>query len=325
MLFWLDYTGNYSEGELVKMIPILSIIVPVYNVEQYIVRCIESILSNDLSKVEVLIVNDGSTDKSIELIREIISSTNAITLYEKENGGLSSARNYGFDLAQGDYVWYVDSDDHISSCSISTIVKKIEETEVPLLSLNYSTTSREGNPMNNVRSACFYITEYLNTIRNPETNVWKYIFRRNLLIENDIRYIEGVLVEDIPYLASVFAEIQVVHYIEDVCYYYEDLRDSSIMNTLSVKRINDTLSNIDKALLVISKMDDVPRRIYRNELFVEWCYTLSFYKELSHTQQEEFIFTDFRSTHVVKYVPKGLLMYLLYLYRITRNKLKNRR
>lgn len=96
-----------------KKYPLISVIVPVYNVEQYLRQCLDSILNQTYQEIEVLLINDGSTDTSDEICREYAERDNRIRYFVKENGGLSDARNYALDRATGEYVTFVDSDDFL--------------------------------------------------------------------------------------------------------------------------------------------------------------------------------------------------------------------
>ena len=96
-----------------KKYPLISVIVPVYNVEQYLRQCIDSILNQTYQEIEVLLINDGSTDASDEICREYAERDSRIRYFVKENGGLSDARNYALDRAEGEYVTFVDSDDFL--------------------------------------------------------------------------------------------------------------------------------------------------------------------------------------------------------------------
>ena len=107
----------------------LSIVVPVYNVEQYVRKCILSIINqeNDLFReIEVIIVNDGTKYKSVEQIRDLVDKYNNITLVNQQNQGLSVARNNGMNKASGDYVWFVDSDDWISSDALKVLLPYLD-------------------------------------------------------------------------------------------------------------------------------------------------------------------------------------------------------
>ena len=107
----------------------LSIVVPIYNVEKYIKRCAESLVKQDIAKneYEVIFVNDGTKDKSVDVLTHSIdlNENPNFHIYNKENGGLSSARNFGLNIAKGDYVWFVDSDDWIEPNCLSKIQEKL--------------------------------------------------------------------------------------------------------------------------------------------------------------------------------------------------------
>ena len=114
-----------------------SIIVPVYNVENYIKKCINSILEQDYSNFEILVIDDGSSDSSISIVNSF--EDYRIKIYKKENGGLSSARNYGVKNVSGDYIWFVDGDDYIHKNSLSLLNRLLKETKFDIVAFHYST------------------------------------------------------------------------------------------------------------------------------------------------------------------------------------------
>lgn len=107
--------------------PIISIIIPMYNVENYIAICLNSIVQNDLKNVEVIIVNDGSTDNSRTIAERYQAKYSQIRIFDKENAGVSSARNYGLMKSKGDWVWFIDSDDAINQGSLRYIKEEISD------------------------------------------------------------------------------------------------------------------------------------------------------------------------------------------------------
>ena len=102
----------------------ISIIVPVYNVEKYVKKCLESISNQTYKNIEIIIVNDGATDSSESICKEFVESEDRAKLYTKENGGLSSARNHGIKFATGKYVLFIDSDDYIDEGMVEELYKK---------------------------------------------------------------------------------------------------------------------------------------------------------------------------------------------------------
>lgn len=108
----------------------VSIIIPVYNVEQYLPECLSSILCQTYKDIEIILVNDGSTDRSGELCRAAAESDNRVVLIEQKNAGLSAARNAGLDRASGEYIMFVDSDDYVSPYMVETMLKSIEDADM---------------------------------------------------------------------------------------------------------------------------------------------------------------------------------------------------
>mgnify|MGYP003401399665 FL=1 len=111
----------------------VSVIVPVYNVEQYLSDCLESICRQTLKGIEIIVVNDGSTDNSLSIIKSFQQKYSNIKLINKKNGGLSSARNAGIDMAVGEYLFFVDSDDFIDLDTLEKMYVKANETHCPLI------------------------------------------------------------------------------------------------------------------------------------------------------------------------------------------------
>ena len=109
--------------------PLLSVIVPVYNVEEFVEECLGSIVSQDYTNLEVIAVNDGSTDNSLDVIRTFARQYTCVTIYDKPNGGLSDARNYALDRCNGDYITFIDSDDVLLKTDIYSKIIEIFESD----------------------------------------------------------------------------------------------------------------------------------------------------------------------------------------------------
>ena len=107
--------------------PKVSVIVPVYNVEKYIEKCLESLVNQTLKDIEIIIVNDGSKDKSEKIINKFLSKYKNIVYVEKQNGGLSDARNYGMKYAKGEYIAFLDSDDYVDTTIYEKMYNKAKE------------------------------------------------------------------------------------------------------------------------------------------------------------------------------------------------------
>lgn len=185
----------------------LSIIVPVYNVEEYVRPCLESIFKQDLddSRFEVIIVNDGSTDRSMEMIADIIQAHSNITVINQENLSLSVARNNGIAVAKGEYIIMPDSDDLLTENSLSILLDKALETKADIVEANYLImNNQEIDELSNGRieqpNMLFRNMTSLESLNELKAcYVWNKLFRRSFIIDNHLSFIPGIRFQDIPF------------------------------------------------------------------------------------------------------------------------------
>ena len=218
----------------------VSVIIPVYNVEAYLPRCMESVLGQTLRELEIILVDDGSTDASGRLCDEYGQRDERIRVIHKENGGLSDARNAGLEVASGDYIGYVDSDDWVEEtmferlldcCSESgadvAICRYAEEREMEGLH-NPETNSvpyRSPEIMSRDRALQIYLTDPDGySIYN---SVWSKLFRASLV--HDMRFFTGHNSEDIPYTTEAFCRMEKAVYLDEPLYHYVVGRTGGIM------------------------------------------------------------------------------------------------
>ena len=128
--------------------PLISIIVPIYNVEKYLSKCIDSIINQTLENIEIILVNDGSTDSCAEIIESYANKDNRIKVIHKKNGGQSSARNMGLDIAKGEYIGFVDSDDYVSLDLYKDVIESFN-SDIDFVSWGISSDEEELKIENN--------------------------------------------------------------------------------------------------------------------------------------------------------------------------------
>lgn len=225
------------------MQPILSIVVPVYNVEPYVKSCIESILDNKLDdKIEVIIVDDGSTDNSISRVKELIKDNKYFTVYKKSNGGLSSARNYGIQHAHGKWIWFIDSDDCISKYAISYLINNIVEyNNSDIFIFRYKMFSNDFEiediiPSQTVKKV--NLPQAMKTLLNMEyaSFAWNKIFKKNLF--EDLEFPVGRNYEDMSIMYKIYEKANNITLLPGILYYYRQ-RQASISHNNSVKNLRD--------------------------------------------------------------------------------------
>jgi glycosyltransferase involved in cell wall biosynthesis len=224
------------------MSDLISIIVPVYNMEHYLDRCVSSILSQTYKELEIILVDDGSVDNSPKMCDEYALKDNRIKVVHKENGGLSDARNAGLEIAVGDYIGYVDSDDWIEPDMYERMYLACIQNNAELAVCRYfreyeDKTVNDGTDRVEVldrdRLLKLYITDrdgYM--IYN---SVWSKLFKREL-VEGMI-FPKGQNSEDIMYTTKAFCKLRNAVYIDACLYHYVIDRRDSIMNVADTERM----------------------------------------------------------------------------------------
>lgn len=188
----------------------LSIIVPVFNVEEYIRPCIESIFRQGLDeeRFEVIIVNDGTEDRSMEVIQDIIEQHNNITIYNQENYGLSVARNNGIAMAKGNYILMPDSDDLLIEDSLRSLLEKALQTQADLVVADFlrmTDEEIEHTDSSQLQQTTFDYKEktgeelFLQDLNPYQCYVWRTLYRREFLLENNLTFVPGIYIQDVPF------------------------------------------------------------------------------------------------------------------------------
>lgn len=229
------------------MKPIFSIIVPVYNVEKYLYRCILSIVQQQVEKeyIEVLLIDDGSTDSSSSLCDKIALEYNYIKVYHKANGGLSDARNYGLDKAVGDYIIFLDSDDYLAKDALSYLkstIEKFHNIDIIAITTNIiindsSNIIKHHSTFNQVISGKEYLKNELS--KKMFFTAWSSVYKREFLLQNNLRFKKGILHEDEEFTPRAFLLANSVVN-TDYPFYEYVIRDNSI--TTKKDKLNNAQS-----------------------------------------------------------------------------------
>lgn len=205
----------------------ISVIVPVYNAEKYLQRCIDSILTQTFIDFELLLIDDGSKDKSGEICDEYANRDNRVKVFHKENGGASSARNLGLDYANGKYVVFVDSDDYISASYLDCfyqILLKYNDVDLIIQSPIYTSTNgalKSREIPSKVYDGVNILSDFVTDGNLDFTEPHSKLFRLNLIQENNIRFNEKVIVgEDGIFIACFLRYCKMIISSEDVGYHY---------------------------------------------------------------------------------------------------------
>ena len=217
--------------------PLVSIVVPVYNTSKYLQDCINSLLSQTYENIEILIVNDGSTDNSLEKIN-FYKQNKKIKIFSKKNGGLSSARNFGISKSSGKYICFVDSDDYVSNFYVERLLSCFENNDIDACVCNFLFVSGNNIKKNisidkKIGNNLDFWEIYYNISSIYSTVTWNKMFLRRTL--EDVLFIEGALHEDEFFINTYLTRKRKIVFINDYLYFYR-YNPNSIMHSKSNKQ-----------------------------------------------------------------------------------------
>lgn len=231
---------------------VFSIIVPVYNVENLLTRCVESIVNQTYKDIEIILVDDGSNDNCPALCDEYALKDKRIKVIHKQNGGLSDARNAGLDIATGDYIIFVDSDDYIERDTCQKIAQCINQLNPDIVIGGAAVEGGKCNLNHPIFTGTISGKEYLLQAYKEKIApmaAWLNIYRRDFLNQNHLQFKYGILHEDEQFTPRAFLLAQNVICL-DYCFYHYIIRNNSI-TTQKDKRKNasdlyDTFTELKK-------------------------------------------------------------------------------
>lgn len=243
----------------------ISVIVPVYNAEKYLRDCIESILAQTYTDFELLLINDGSTDKTGEICDDY-SHKPSIRVLHKENGGVSSARNLGLDEAKGEWICFVDADDTIPADALETYVNAIFD-DTDLVMSKYQTKDEEGTLIVDYKKytdRVFAQQEFLQEMYEMKKQeyqgfIWNKCFRRSLIMEHHLRFNESIYFnEDRLFVVQfVCASNKHVVYKDHLTYNYVE-RSTSAFQSIKRKYNAKFVTDFDANVLMKEAIDRLP-------------------------------------------------------------------
>lgn len=228
------------------MYPILSIIIPVYNTEKYLTKCLNSIVNQTFSNIEIICVNDGSSDGSLKILEKYEKTDQRVKVIDKQNGGLSSARNIGIEHAQGQYITFVDSDDFIELDAYEKTLSYFNIPEVDLVYFSTRLIIEDG--VNRVQDQQYFEHKYRglaklthDVIVKMDVCAWNKIYKLSIIRKYDIKFPVGLWYEDNPFFWSYSLVCNSVYFVNDRLYNYL-IRNGSIMSYINRK------SKVDKKI-----------------------------------------------------------------------------
>ncbi len=219
--------------------PKISVIIPIYNVEDYLNRCLESVVNQTLFDIEIIGVNDGTKDDSVAIIRKYMALDKRIQLVEKENGGLSSARNAGLEVATGELILFLDSDDYLALNACERIYEEYLNHSADIIVFGSTPFPEIPEPdawvVWNLACRDVYYSKFHPDalFKEPAGNpfAWDRAFSREFLMKNHLKFSEDVLFgEDLVFIFQAAPLAKGIQFISDKLHFYQCFRQGSLMN-----------------------------------------------------------------------------------------------
>lgn len=282
----------------------ISIIIPVYNVEKYIKKCLDSVINQTYKNIEIIVIDDGSTDKSSSICDEYAKKDKRIRVIHQENKGLSGARNTGLKYITGDYITFIDSDDYVEKDYVEYLYNLIIEDDYDISACNFVKIYEKNIDKKNGDNKYILNREQafsmmLDIENNFTTTAWAKLYKKNLF--KDIKFPENEIYEDIETTGNILLKINKMIYSEKPKYNYYIRIGSLSYSNYSIQeldRIKHSKELIDKAILKFPKVKE---------------YAIIFYISNLIAVCNKQLFSNIYKTNEIKYTKKYILKNIIIL------------
>ncbi|MBA5794034.1 glycosyltransferase [Flavobacterium sp. xlx-214] len=310
-------------------IPLLSIIIPIYNVEKYLVKCVSSVLDQNYQNIEVILVDDGSPDNCSQICDDFAKKDNRIKVIHKENGGLSDARNVGIRAATGEYLMFLDSDDYwegdIHLGNIAAILEKDQSIDTILFRCKHL-----YSPENKIYDRNSLVPS-TNSIKDPNLKLIEMIkhgsqsssaclraVKRELILKNNIFFVKDLIGEDSDWFIHLCLVVKKQIEYPKAFYVYRQNRDGSITSEINKKTFSDQLYIIDKWTKIIdnNNYEDNLKLAMRGFIAYLYCILLLKLSKLSEVNFELFYDEINKRKKILKYSLNNKSVFIKYMVKL---------
>lgn len=272
----------------------VSVIVPIYKVEKFIVRCAESLMKQTLDGVEYIFVNDATPDNSMELLQKVLSQypEKKVTIVAHEvNKGLPAARNTGLGMANGEYIFHCDSDDYVDLDMLEKLYDAAEKNDADIVWCDYYISYNDSERY--MKQLCYSTPqEALSGMLcgRMKYNVWNKLVRRNLYSEHGISFLEGCSMGEDMAMMLLFPFAQKVVYVPDAFYHYVQWNSSSLTRGLLTSHIDSLMRNAGRVIDFLSEISDKTwvKDINSFKLLMKWPFLTTDNRDYYQLWQEWF-------------------------------------
>lgn len=275
----------------------ISIIIPVFNTEKYLRRCLDSVIAQEYKDIELVLINDGSTDNSERLINEYKNKyPKLISYYSKENTGVADTRNFGIEKATGDYIMFLDSDDYIDTALLKNLEKYINKN-IDLIKFKLQRVNEAGKTLELVTGATFEETtgeEGFNKLYSTDVlldSPCVYLIKREIFIKNNLKFMIGTEHEDFGLIPFIIVLAKTMVSVNFYGYYYVQSENSITRNEdyqKTIKKAYDALKHYDNAIELTEKLNLGKLTTQNIKIYYTNAIILKA-KELKKEEQEKYI------------------------------------
>ena len=285
--------------ELSRKLPLVSVVIPVYNVEKYLEECLNTIINQTYSNIEVIVVNDGSTDSSGVIAEKFLTIDSRLTVIHKVNGGLSDARNAGMSIATGKYITFIDSDDYVDYHFVETLTELAEKINADIVQSNNSrdpsrlgTGSKKYSVMHG-NEAFVKLMKY----KTISPTAWAKLYKLSIFSNNDLKFPVGRLHEDTALLYKLIYHANKIIHLDRTLYYYR-INNESIMCANYTERHYSSVVTYHAELddFISSKSIPVSRRIIQKHKALRFLSILN--KMALHDSDKSTAYMGIRNEYV---------------------------
>jgi glycosyltransferase involved in cell wall biosynthesis len=279
--------------------PFLSIIVPVFNVENYLPQCLDSILNCSFQSYEIILVIGQSADQSNYICYKYESQYTKILVITQSGNGLSNARNCGLDVAKGLYIMYIDSDDFIDSNAFNKTMQLfylLKNKNLDILVSDFLLVNSKNEIYKcrkQIKNTPYIIEDpnYLKSFLSSKGNywnVWRFLYRREFLLENNITFKENYKSEDIDYSTKVLLTAKTCSFYHNPYYCYRVRRNGSLVNVITMQNVVNLLDILSDSIKEISNKTTFPySTIIKNKLLLEYIYSFLLINDIDKKYRNE--------------------------------------
>lgn len=276
----------------------LSVIIPIYKVEDYLINCVESVINQDFKDLEIILVDDGSPDRCPQICDELSKKDSRIKVIHKSNGGLSSARNAGLEISTGKYVTFLDSDDRWGENKLLSIMKKISEYDVDIFFLKSLSCYPDGTLRERYDNDFFNnygriydrkeIYPLLINEGNFREQAGTHIIKTSFLKKNNLYFREGILGEDSEWMIRALRVVNSIVVVDDYLQIYTSGRAGSITNSICSKSVHDLIYVIKESLTYYKYYESDVKKWELAQCAFLWTNALGFYTKLDRKNRDTY-------------------------------------